>query len=256
MNPLNIHTDWGSSGHAWFGRNVVDNLVLTVDRHVQAGTLRRPAAAIGCVPWFTYQPLARQLSKLSCCIVVNKPRRAVPLPSACAELHRSGEGLSTTVLSGLGDMLPRAPTGKPVMIGPWDRMDAIVGPVRIAGYTQSPKGDSPLLHSKILVLGHLWEDDDEYTGEYFVATHAWLGSANWTTRSQQSHLEFGLLTYDRKLVQAAKEFVCEVISLSEQIGSSAQTPQPELVAVTYDDSEFAAVLPTLPFDSEDDDKDQ
>ncbi|MEV0623689.1 hypothetical protein AB0I81_60960 [Nonomuraea sp. NPDC050404] len=247
MDSCNIQKAkrWGPSAidRAWFGRGVVQGLAEELQRHYNANGGRRIPAALGCVPWFDNAAIAELLAEMPCCIVVDKPGPDESFSTAIQELQARGDSLSTSALSPLGDLMPLV-DGHPSLIGPYNSMSVMVGPVRLAGY-RGHRRRGPLLHAKILILGILWDDDEEFTGDVFLPQSVWLGSANWTDASSRGHLEFGVLSTDRVLVREAYEFLTGLLSVSEPFDSKTYRPTPELAPAEYDDDEFGNIMYTL-----------
>jgi len=234
----------GSGWQAWFGGQVIDGLCDTLDRHLagQLGQPRRDAtpAAIGCVPWLTSDSVIDRLLKLSaCCIVIDKGRRVAPKRLV---MH---DRPFPNVLPGLRDTAPSVDGSAPV-IGPYSGMpEHELGPVRVVGWRQVGIDTSkPLLHAKMLVLGHLGiekfgPDDSLYTEELvFTPSSVWWGSANWT-RGAEFHIEFGCWSDDPDFTEHATEFVSDVVRFSEPIESTTVGPEPDLVTVVIDDEAMA-----------------
>ncbi len=63
----------------------------------------------------------------------------------------------------------------------------------------------------------------------------WWGSANWTEGSL-NHLEFGFVSYDAGLLDAATDFVADVIAFSEPLGSECAGPEPNMLGYDVDDA--------------------
>ena len=120
-----------------------------------------------------------------------------------------------------------------------------LGPVRVAGWDRN--GNKPLLHAKILVLGHLVHNvygPDDCLGEEmldFEPRTVWWGSANWTKLTRK-HLELGFACDDADLVREATEFVSDVIAFSEPVDSVCVGPEPNLVGVEFDDAAMREAL--------------
>ena len=127
-----------------------------------------------------------------------------------------------------------------------------LGPVRAAGWRGDPQ--ARLLHAKLLVLGDVigYEDDEFDLGVHFSfkPKKAWLGSANWTKGATQ-HLEFGLWTTDQTLVESTFSFVLGVIRFSEPFDTATDNPEPELVAVDWDEAAFAEAAAEMAAEDED-----
>lgn len=231
---------WGPSDapwRVWFGGRVIDGLCDVLDEFLATRSRRGVGslAAIGCVPWLTNESVVGRLTQLAaCCVAVDKgaylPRRlveeAAPFPNVLPRLR-------LTVPAG---------SEEPVVLGPSSRApEHEVGPVRVVGWMGNDLG-KPLLHAKLLVLGELrWEEygPGPYVEERrFVPRWVWWGSANWT-RPAQSHLEVGFCSDDDQLVDHVASFVEDVIAFSEPVGSTCAGPEPNLLAVEFDDEAMA-----------------
>jgi hypothetical protein len=128
--------------------------------------------------------------------------------------------------------------------------------VRVAGYGNPDRTDLPLLHAKMLVLGHLDTFsapgfEDIHSEQHFAPETVWLGSANWTAMAP-SHLEFGLLCDDPALVEWAAWCVAKTIMLSESADSGCASPEPNLVHVGFDDDAMRALCEAAGPDFDDD----
>lgn len=140
---------------------------------------------------------------------------------------------------GFEDYAPRGRDGEPLTVGPadpWPPGDSHIGPVRTAGY----RGDRvPLLHPKVLVLGHTyWQEDDlSRERQWFRPRAVWWGSANWT-RAAEAHIEIGTFSDDPRILDETTEFLGELIKVSESLSSSSEQPNPEYAPVVFDDDAF------------------
>src|SRR5204863_6057075 len=174
-----------------------------------------PSAAIGCVPWFNHDGVAARLALMPTCVVINKPTRA-PAP-AVRRLHDRGRPFRSEWDLDLHDAAPTDRDGNPRVVGPCDRMGSSLGPVRVYGYRGRPGQRLPLLHTKMLVLGTVYEDDEMGSGRHFLPDMVWIGSANWTNEAAQLHTEAAVAVADRSFVEAATRHVTRVIWGSEPI---------------------------------------
>jgi hypothetical protein len=242
---------WGPEGsrwRAWFGGKVIDGLCEVLDEHLAAKRRGRPAA-IGCVPWLDSQPVVDRLLGLTAfCVVVDKGT------SFPGRLLNREKGFPNIALLRLRDMAP-SDNGSAPVLGPWSHMpEHELGPVRVLGWHHP--GRKPLLHAKLLVLGHLainayGPDEDCCIEELdFEPRAVWWGSANWTRRSQ-SHLEVGFVCDDQALVEEATEFVASVIAFSEPVQSTCAGPEPDLVRVEFDDAAMAEAAAEMEQDPDD-----
>jgi hypothetical protein len=230
----------GDGWRVWFGGQVIDGLCGVLDEHLAA---RRPdrsgaqPAAIGCVPWLTSDDIARRLVRFgSCCIAVDKGAKVNK------HLLDHGRPFPNSALRGLEWTMP---AGQETLLGPSAPMpEHDLGPIRVVGWQQRGDGWKPLLHAKLLVLGQLeWvtyspDDAPEFESWEFTPQSVWLGSSNWTTGSSY-HLEAGFWSTDEHLARHATAFVSDVITFSEPIDSTCAAPEPNLVAVEFDDEAMA-----------------
>jgi hypothetical protein len=113
----------------------------------------------------------------------------------------------------------------------WASHDLELGPVRVAGWTNSKY--APLLHAKVVVLAYSGEFPDAGPmGEDWAGVmprSVWWGSANLTQPSRE-HIEFATWSTDNMLVNYAWRFVTDVIALSEPLTDvMMNTPTPQLV---------------------------
>ena len=63
----------------------------------------------------------------------------------------------------------------------------------------------------------------------------WWGSANWTEGSSK-HLEAGFVSHDAELIDAATDFVADVIAFSEPVGSPCAGPEPNMLSYEVDEA--------------------
>jgi len=129
----------------------------------------------------------------------------------------------------------------------------LLGPIRVAGWG-GRRRDRPLLHGKLMVLGVLtWEEDDfGQEDRHFFPTSVWWGSANWTGAAAQ-HLEVGSWVEDQALARHATDFLSDVLMFSEPGESIEDAPTPSLMPIEYDDeasAEYAAEYGWQPGDQE------
>ena len=86
----------------------------------------------------------------------------------------------------------------------------------------------------------------------FTPRRLWVSSANFTRSSRRS-LEFGYWTEDRALVQGAERFLVKVMRASEGLDPDADSFQPDLAPVEFDDAAMAKALAEMGWDEVDDD---
>jgi len=134
--------------------------------------------------------------------------------------------------------------------------DGVVPTIRTLGYRK--RGDfPPIMHVKLALLGHLWWHDEGPLGHVeevvgFTPRRLWVASPNFTSSSRRS-LEFGYWTEDRALVEGAERFLVKVIRSSESLDPDADSFDPELVPVQFDDEAMADAAAEL-LSAEDDDE--
>ncbi|WP_430782322.1 hypothetical protein [Actinoplanes sp. G11-F43] len=92
----------------------------------------------------------------------------------------------------------------------------------------------PLLHTKMLVLGCTYEDDDGFSGIHFRPDVVWIGSANWTSKADMFNTEAAVAVADRSFVHAATRQMADIISHSEPLNRYSATPTPNLTSTQLD----------------------
>jgi hypothetical protein len=251
---------------AFFGGDVLRGLVDGIDDFIK---LRQPRwrrsrvigpALLGSAMWINDEELITKLGELSAaCIVVTKqgrkPHDLRKLESLEAVNDRT-PGIPIRALAGLGGLAPKV-NGKPLIIGPYDRMDeGVVPTVRTLGYRR--RGDlAPLMHAKLALLGHLWWHDEGPLGHVedvigFAPRRLWVSSANFTGSSRRN-LEFGYWTEDDKLVHGAERFLVKAIGASEGLNPEADVFEPDLAPFEFDDVAMADALAEMSWDEPDED---
>lgn len=227
--------------HLAFGRHVLPELVAGIERHRETRGLTPATAeripptqvALGAVLKFTDLEIAQALPLTSVIVVDKRSRR----DSAVKWLVNNRDPVHTFVL-GEPDLGRRTDDGAAPLLshagGMWAVSEeaGLIEPVRVQGWWGKDKQPKPHVHSKVLVLGWhgLWLRDTPY-GEYedpgLIATHVWLGSANWT-RNARTSAEWGLWTSDRSIVHEFHRWVLHLIASSEPISSEMDDPTPDL----------------------------
>jgi hypothetical protein len=210
---------------AFFGRDVLSGLIEGIEDFAEE---RQPRwkqfrslgpVLLGCTPWITDGPFIDALGKLAgACIVIRKAgrgpnelRKLEPLRA----LNERTPGLPIEAFAYLGGLAYKV-DGERRVIGPYDRMgDEYVPTIRTIGYRTRGGSLLPMLHAKLALLGHMWWHDEGPLGHVedvigFKAKRLWISSANFTALSRL-HLEFGLWTEDRVLVQGAEDFLLKLI---------------------------------------------
>jgi hypothetical protein len=130
-------------------------------------------------------------------------------------------------------------------MGPYDRMgDEYVPTFRTIGYRTTGGSLVPILHAKLALLGHMWWHDEGPVGPEdiigFEAKRLWISSANFTALSRR-HLEFGLWTEDRALVEGAEDFHLKLMRSSEALDPESDVLDPDLAPIDFDHEEMARV---------------
>lgn len=230
---------WGPDGagwQAWFGGKVVDGLCGVLDEHLSSRRRGEPAA-IGCVPWLTSEAVVdRLLGLTSCCVVLDK---GAYFPQRLVESEKAFPNIALPSL----ELMTPAVDGETPILGPSSpRPEHDIGPVRVVGWRGRESG-KPLLHAKLLVLGHLRDvvydtGEGEYSEWRFVPHSVWWGSANWT-EAARSHLEVGFWCDDQTLAKEATSFVADLIAFSEPVDTLCPGPEPNLVHCDFDDEAMA-----------------
>ena len=121
------------------------------------------------------------------------------------------------------------------MIGPYtprEVVEHIIEPVRILGWRSGRR--NPIIHAKMLVLGHgcvagCYGHSDYGSDERLSSGRRQCGgSANWT-ENYSDHLEVGFVSHDAELIDAATDFVADVIAFSEPFDSDRAGPEPNML---------------------------
>lgn len=254
---FNVELSAEEGNRAWFGQNVLQGLIEGIDDFVherQPRWERRshrvgPPAMLGCSPWVNDDKLLEAIETLpGACILISKhPRTAGGKAGAdrLREINERTNGIELRALSGLSDMASKI-SGLPRLIGPYDHIHeegAAISTFRTIGFRKSGRDRPPIAHAKLALLGNIcWTDEHPagYVDDYvwFSPRRLWVSSANFTYGSRRS-LEFGYWTEDQDLVGAVKHFLVGLIAASEDIDSTADTVDPELARVEYDDAAMA-----------------
>lgn len=240
---------WGPEGRyeMSFGGDVLKSLTDGLDQFLESGarwSRRRMPGVLGCTPWLTDAEIVDRLVHFSeCCVVINKPEslpgRLRLVDDQITQLHEAGHGLRLEVLRGLEEMAPKV-DGKPLLVGPYDTLEwPTFWSVRVAGVRKTSRRSIPLVHAKLLVGGFVhWSDEHPsgYTEEWwsFEPRRLWFGSANFTNNARRS-LEFGSWVDDVDLLGQATAFLTDLLTYSEQWGSTSIEPDPELASYDYDE---------------------
>jgi len=240
----------------FFGKNVLDGLIDGIDDFLhkrqprwERRTHRIGAPVLlGCSPWITDEALLATIAKLpGACVILNKAPRRQRDPEALQKLRALNEtttGVALRALSGLAHKAPKI-AGRPQVMGPYDSIDPDlrVPTFRTIGYRKTPNTQPPIAHAKLALLGDVcWTDEDPVGGVtddiWFSPRRLWVSSANFTYGSRQS-LEFGYWTEHAELMSAVQTFLVDLIGVSEELDAAADSPDPALADVEYDDVAMA-----------------
>jgi hypothetical protein len=209
--------------------------------------------------WIDDTDLIAKLEGLSAAsIVVTKQGRDPKKIRKLQELQEINDrlpGLPIRAFPPLGGMAPKI-GGQPVVVGPYDPMDDTVLPtIRTIGYRK--RADlPPIMHAKLALLGNLWWHDEGALGHVedvigFTPRRLWVSSANFTGASRRS-LEFGYWTEDPALIEDTERFLLKLIRSSESLDPDADSLDPDLAPVEFDDVAMAEALSGTERDEGDD----
>lgn len=235
---------------AFFGRDVLTGLIEGIDAFVELRQKRwdrfRSAgpALLACAPWIDDEPLLDKLSAFAAaCVVMTKQARSrwqLEKLERLQLINESTPGLRVRPFPDLHWFAPRV-DGAPLVVGPWgpNPEETVLPTIRTIGYRKAGDRDSPpLMHAKLVLLGHLWWHDEGELGvedvEGFALRRLWISSANFTASSRRS-LEFGYWTEDPSLLEGAERFLLKLVRASEDLNPDSDVIDPELIAVEFDD---------------------
>jgi hypothetical protein len=255
--------------HAFFGRNVLRGLIDGMDDFIH---VRQPRweqfrslgpALLGSAMWIDDPELIDKLGELSgASIVVTKQGREPYRRKRLAPLHDLNgrtPGLPIQAFAALSGLAPKV-NGEPIIVGPYDRMyDGRVPTIRTLGYRRL--GDfPPIMHAKLVLLGHLWWHDEDPLGHVedvigFTPRRLWVSSANFTSSSRRS-LEFGYWTEDRALMHGAEDFLVSAMRFSEGLDPDADSSDPDLAGVRFDEAAMAEAAAEMRWHETDDEDDE
>jgi len=236
--------------NAFFGRDVLRGLVEGIDDFVN---IRQPRwrqfrslgpALLGCAMWMDDPQLLSALETLQhVCIVVRKEKRNHTRMPLLREAAERIPGIPTSAFPGLIDLAPKI-DGKPMVVGPYTEMGAVIPSIRSMGF-RAP-GLPPVVHAKLAILGHFWWHDEGPIGNVedvigFTAKRLWVSSANFTRGSRRS-LDFGYWTEEPALIEGVQGFLLRLIAASEPIDAPADGLDPELASVEFDNEAMAEAL--------------
>jgi hypothetical protein len=241
---------------AYFGLNVLRGFVQGIEDFVELRQDRwrryrsLGPCLIGSAMWIDDAELIAKLETLSgACVIVTKQGRKPYNLQRLADLERVNErtpGLPVGAFSAFTGLAPRV-DGKPMLVGPYGPLyDEPVPTIRTLGFRNTGRASGekppPILHAKLALLGNLWWHDEADWGPEdvmgFEGKRLWVSSANFTTSSRRS-IEFGYWTEDPPLVQAAERFLVKLMRSSEGLDPDADSFEPDLVDVDYDDQAMA-----------------
>ncbi len=249
---------------AFFGRNVLRGLIEGIDDFLHLRERRwrqsRPVgpALLGSAMWIDDDELIDKLKELSAtCIVITKQGRKqheLEKLQPLRALNDATAGMPIRTFPGLGGLAPKV-DGEPVIVGPYSKIDDSNLPtIRTLGYRKPGRGRGypPIIHAKLALLGHLWWHDEGPLGDVedvagFTARRLWVSSANFT-RSSRKSLEFGYWTEEPALVEGAERFLINLIRRSEDVDPDADSPEPTLAPVDFDDAAMAEALAEAQWD--------
>lgn len=253
---------------ALFGRDVLRGLIDGIDDFIH---LRQPRwrrfrslgpVLLGSAMWIDDRALIGRIGELSAaCIVVTKQGRRQSERRKLEPLHALNErtpGMPARAFADLSGLAPKV-SGEPTIVGPYTPMDdAIVPTIRTLGYRRLGSLP-PIIHAKLALLGHLWWHDEGPLGHVedvigFAPRRLWISSANFT-RSSRRNLEFGYWTEDPALVRGAERFLVRLMRSSEGLDPEADTFEPDLAPVEFDDAAMAEAWAELRWDEGEEDMD-
>lgn len=247
------HVSLSQTDEAFFGRDVLRGLVRGIDEAADKPATRHwgGAAVLGCAMWMDDPELILALRRMvNVCVVVTKqPRRTYQGESfQRLEALARDEGLAQEAFPELREFALQRGGSGPLVVGPgtapwWEER---IPAVRELGFRRVGNQLVPILHAKIALLGHMIWTDEHPSGHlvdelHFVADRLWIGSANFT-RSSRLSVEMGVWLSDRRLMDAARQFLLRLISQSEPLGQGPDELKPELMPIEYDDDAFREYL--------------
>jgi hypothetical protein len=253
---------------AYFGLDVLRGLVQGIEDFVdlRQDRWRRYRSLgpclIGSAMWIDDAELIAKLETLTgACVIVTKQERKTYKLQKLADLAQVNErtpGLPVRAFSAFTWLAPRV-DGKPMLVGPYGPLyDEPVPTIRTLGFRNKGKGSGrppPLLHAKLALLGSLWWHDESGWGPDdvmgFQGKRLWVSSANFTNSSRRS-IEFGYWTENPLLVEAAQRFLVKLMRSSEGLNPDADSFEPDLIEVDYDDEAMMEAMADSRADDNDD----
>lgn len=236
---------------AYFGRDVLRGLIDGIDDFVHESQPRWKQfrtlgpVLLGCAPWITDAKFIETLRKLAGACVVIQKAHDLRKQESLHKLNEQTPGLPIEAFAALSGLAYRVDGERRVM-GPYDRMgEEYVPTIRTIGYRTRGGSLVPILHAKLVLLGHMWWHDEGPLGHVddvigFKAKRLWISSANFTGMSRL-HLEFGFWTEDRALVEGAEDFLVKLMRSSEALDAESDVFEPDLAPVEFDDAAMAEV---------------
>ena len=236
---------------AYFGRNVLRGLVdgikdFVAERQPRWRRFHSGPALLGSAPWVDDDEFLATLGRLAACVVMTKQTKTnyqLRKLERLREVNSKTPGMPVQALPELGGMAPKE-DGKPAVVGPSTPLgEGATETIRTLGYRKHGSQLVPIVHAKLVVLGHLWWSDEGPLGHVedvigFKPLRLWVSSAN-LTRSSRGNLEFGLWTEDTQLVDGATRFLERLISASEGLDPESDNPEPDLAPFEFDDVAMA-----------------
>lgn len=241
------------TGTVTLAGGVVEDLIQGIRDYSQGfatrfrsrGKVWHMPVVVGCVPWLTHPEVVAALADAGrsghLLAVIDKKSSK----DAVDALIEDGElGFGQWVAPELQYMATADEHGNRPVIGPFTpdpSKDAVLQPVRVVGWRKTASGTTPLLHSKVLLLGAV--QVAEGMGEHgqdvqsLAFERCWIGSANWT-RGATHHLEVGMWSTDEALASALWSYLMSLVSFSEDYNSETVGPEPDLLDADWDDEAF------------------
>ncbi|MGH3757149.1 hypothetical protein [Actinophytocola sp.] len=251
------------TGAERFGLDVlgglVDGLADYRSLHDQSPPARSLGPALlGGFMWLDDDELIEAIASYpAACVVVSKQPAATDLRrrrkqatfDRLRQICDSRSGFPTRACPELADLAHRT-NGVPTVIGPYTELpDLTVPTFRSIGPRKTGQHLVPILHTKMVLVGHLWWHDEGAAGQVedvigFTPQRLWLGSANGT-RSSRRNLEFGVWLTDGTVLATARKFLTQVIRHSEDIDPTTDVFDPELAPIEFDDDAMAEAAAEL-----------
>lgn len=205
-------------------------------------------ALLGAFPWMDDDHLIRAIADTpSACVVVGDQSATTSekLRQACGRAN----GFPAQACPGLRDLAP-SQNGRPLVVGPTTQVPEIVLPTfRSIGRTRSDHHQAPTLHTKMVLLGHLWWHDEGPLGHVedvigFTPEKLWVGSANGI-RNAQSYWECGEWITDPDRVAAAHQHLIDLIRHSESIAAPDEPHRPDIAPYEFDNAAMGEAVGLL-----------